>query len=120
MNIPLMKLNKTLVRCHLFHKNLGLQSLQISSTFKFDFIFMEVDCHIFLINLVYRYFRFDIASILPDILGMSFPIPLLFSEKTWYNDYKYVIPSISHEKLGLTKKVLACFPILRCIPRIPR
>ena len=25
--------------CHLFHKNLGLQSLQISSIFKFNFIF---------------------------------------------------------------------------------
>ena len=42
---------------------------------------MEVDCHIFLINLVYRYFRFGIASISPDILGISFPIPLLFSGK---------------------------------------
>ena len=27
------------VQCHLFHKKLGLQSLQITSTFKFNFIF---------------------------------------------------------------------------------
>ena len=30
---------KNLVRCHLIHKKSGLQSLQISSTFKFNFIF---------------------------------------------------------------------------------
>ena len=29
MNMPLIKLNKILVSCHLFHKKLGLQSLQI-------------------------------------------------------------------------------------------
>ena len=39
VNVPLIKLSKNLVHCHVFHKNLGLQSLQISSTFKFNFIF---------------------------------------------------------------------------------
>ena len=39
VNVPLIKLSKNLVRCHVFRKNLGLQSLQISSTFKFNFIF---------------------------------------------------------------------------------
>ena len=42
---------------------------------------MEADYRIFLINLVYRYFRFDIPSIPPDILGISFPISLSLSEK---------------------------------------
>ena len=31
---PLLKLNKSLVRYHLFRKKVGLQSLQISSTLK--------------------------------------------------------------------------------------
>ena len=42
---------------------------------------MEADCHIFLINQVYWYFRFDMPSISPDILGISFPMSLSFSEK---------------------------------------
>ena len=42
---------------------------------------MEADCHIFLINLVYPYFRFDIPSISPNILGISFPMSLSLSEK---------------------------------------
>ena len=37
--MPLVKPKKNLVRCHLIHKKSGLQSLQISSTFKFNFIF---------------------------------------------------------------------------------
>ena len=37
--MPLVKLNKNLMRCHLFHKKSGLQSLQISCTFKFNFVF---------------------------------------------------------------------------------
>ena len=32
--------------------------------------FMEAHCHIFLINLVYRFLRFDIPSISLDILGI--------------------------------------------------
>ena len=40
MNMPLIKLNKILVCCHLYHKNLGLKYVQISSTFKFNFIFI--------------------------------------------------------------------------------
>ena len=35
----LIKLNKILVRYLLFHKKLGLQSLQISPIFKLSFIF---------------------------------------------------------------------------------
>ena len=42
MNIPLIKLNKILVRCHLFHKKLGLQSLEV--IFKFNFIFTLLHC----------------------------------------------------------------------------
>ena len=42
---------------------------------------MEADCHIFLINLLYRFFGFDIPSISLDILDMSFPMSLsLFKE----------------------------------------
>ena len=37
--MPLIRLNKILLRCHLFHKKLELQSLEISATFKFNFIF---------------------------------------------------------------------------------
>ena len=39
VDVPLVKLKKNSVRCHLFPKKSGLQSLQISSTFKFSFIF---------------------------------------------------------------------------------
>ena len=39
MNMPLIRLNKILMRCHLFHKKLGLQYLQISSTFEFIIVF---------------------------------------------------------------------------------
>ena len=42
---------------------------------------MEADCHIFLINLVYGFFQFDIPSISLDILGISFPMSLSLSEK---------------------------------------
>ena len=42
--MPLIKLNKILVRCHLFHEKLELQSAQISSTFKFNFIFTLLPC----------------------------------------------------------------------------
>ena len=38
------QLNRILVCCHLFHKKLALQSLQISSTFKFNFIFTLLRC----------------------------------------------------------------------------
>ena len=37
--MPLIKLNKILGRCNLFHQKLGLQSLEIFSSFKFIFIF---------------------------------------------------------------------------------
>ena len=36
--MPLIKVNKKLQHCHLFQKRLGLQSLEISFTFKFSFI----------------------------------------------------------------------------------
>ena len=39
MNMCLIKLNKNLLRCHLFHKNIILQSQQIISTFTFNIIF---------------------------------------------------------------------------------
>ena len=32
--------------------------------------------------------------------------------KTWYNDHKFVIPGIWHEKIVLTKFWLSCFPFL--------
>ena len=37
--MSLIKLNRNLLLCHLFHKKLGQQSQQIFSTFKFNFIF---------------------------------------------------------------------------------
>ena len=37
--MSMIKLNKNLVRCHLFLKKLGLQLQHIFSTFKFNFIF---------------------------------------------------------------------------------
>ena len=46
-----------------------------------DYTCMEADRHIFLINLVYRLFRFDIPSISLDILGISFPMSLPLFEK---------------------------------------
>ena len=42
--MPLMKLNKILVCCHLFHKKLDLQSLEVYSTFKFISIFIMLPC----------------------------------------------------------------------------
>ena len=39
VNVLLMNLNKKLLRFHLFHKKLRLQSLQIFLTFKFNVIF---------------------------------------------------------------------------------
>ena len=39
MIMALIKVNKILLHCHFTHKKLGLQSLQISSTFKFSFMF---------------------------------------------------------------------------------
>ena len=42
--MPLIKLNKIPVLCHSFHRKLGLQSLQISPTFKFNFISTLLSC----------------------------------------------------------------------------
>ena len=56
--------------------------------------FMKDDCHIFLINLVYQFFQFEIPSLSLDILGISHSI----SGKPG-----------SHEKLGLTNHFLAYF-----------
>ena len=39
VDVPLVKLKKKLVCCHLFHKKSALKSLQIFSTFKFNFMF---------------------------------------------------------------------------------
>ena len=50
----LIQLNKNLVRFQLFEKILGLQSQQIFSTFKFNFIFTLLSpCTINPINEVY-------------------------------------------------------------------
>ena len=42
---------------------------------------MEAGCHIFLMYLAYCLFRFDLTSTLPDIPCISFPMPILLSEK---------------------------------------
>ena len=42
---------------------------------------MEANSHIFLINLVYQFFRFGIPGISFDILGISFPVSLSLSGK---------------------------------------
>ena len=42
---------------------------------------MEAGCHIFLIYLVYCFFRFDIPSISLDISCILFPMPISLSEK---------------------------------------
>ena len=64
---------------------------------------MEADWHMFLINLVYEFFQFDIPRVSLDVYSV-YPISNVnfnFS-KTFYNDYKCVMPGITHEKLGLT------------------
>ena len=43
--------------------------------------YMEAGCHIFLIYLVYRFFRFDMPNISLDISGISFPMSISLSEK---------------------------------------
>ena len=43
--------------------------------------FLEAGCHIFLIYLVYCFFRFDIPSISLDILCILFQVPISLSEK---------------------------------------
>ena len=42
---------------------------------------MEADCQIFLINLLYRFFWFDMPSFLLDTLCISFPMSLLYSKR---------------------------------------
>ena len=49
--MPLIRLNEVLVRCHLFHRKLEPQTLQISSTFKFNFIFTLPCRETFLIKI---------------------------------------------------------------------
>ena len=44
INMPLIKLNKILVSCHIFHKKLSRSSLQIFSTFKFSFFLTLLPC----------------------------------------------------------------------------
>ena len=65
---------------------------------------MEASCHIFMICLVYRFFRFDILSISFDIPGISFLKLLSLSEKTGIMITKCVIPGILHKKPSLQKK----------------
>ena len=65
---------------------------------------MEAGCHIFIICLVYRFFRFDILSISLDIPGISFLKSLSLSEKTGTTITKCVIPGILHKKPSLQKK----------------
>ena len=67
--------------------------------------FVEADCQILLNCPVYRFFWFDVPNIWIDILDIWFSISLSLSQKTGYDDYKCVIPGISHEKLGLIKNV---------------
>ena len=70
-------------------------------------LYLDVDCPIFLTNLVHPFFRFDIQVYHLIYWVYYFQCHLHFL-KNWYNDYKYVIPGISHEKLGLKK----CFSLL--------
>ena len=82
---------------------------------------MEANCHMFLINLEYRFLRFDIPSISLDILDISFPMSLSLSEKpgiTIANVFKKNVLGISQKKLGLTKKLPACSPFLYYITGI--
>ena len=69
MNMLLVRLNKILVRCHLIHKKIGLQSLQISSTFEFNIIFtlhcgetllITNSIHVFDFKLIHHLNTYDI------------------------------------------------------------
>ena len=63
MNIFLIRLNKILLGGHLAHKKIALQSLQISSTFKFNFIF-TLPCGetLLITNSIHKCLRFQIDS----------------------------------------------------------
>ena len=67
--MPLIKLNKILVRCHLFHKKLRLQSLQVSSSFKFNVIFTLVPCGetLLITNSIH-------VSLIPNLLTRAQPL----------------------------------------------
>ena len=69
---------------------------------------MEVDCHLFLTYLVYRFLRFDLPCILLGILGISFPMSLF--EIPGITIVNCVMPGILHEKLDLTKIFLSWLP----------
>ena len=61
MNVSLMRQNKILVCCNLFHKNSALQSLQISSTFKFSFIFTLPCGQTLITNSMHTFFDFKLS-----------------------------------------------------------
>ena len=62
-NMSLIILNKNLMQCHLCHKKLGLQSLQISFTFKFNFIHkLYLALNRYYSQIQYTYLQFQINS----------------------------------------------------------
>ena len=72
---------------------------------------MEADCRMLFVNLIYRFFRFDIPSISLDILDISFPVSLPFSDKPGITIKKCVILATSHEKLVLTTTKINLLPV---------
>ena len=69
---------------------------------------MEVDCHLFLTYLVYRFLRFDLPCSLLGILGISFPMSLF--EIPGITIVNCVMLGILHEKLDLTKTFFSWLP----------
>ena len=76
--MPLIRLNKFLVRYNSFHKKLSLQSLRISSTFKFNFIFTLPSVHTCL--------SFQIDS--PMHLNTTILIDHYLPVQTHHNNYR--------------------------------
>ena len=57
--MTLIRLKKILVDCHVFHKNLGLQSLQTFFTFKFNIIIrLHYGEALLITNLIHLFFDF--------------------------------------------------------------
>ena len=87
VNMPLIRLNKILVRCHWFHKKLGLVTLQISSTLKFNFIF-TLPCGetLLITNSIHKCLRFQIDSSM-QLNSYDINQPL-FTVQIHHNNYR--------------------------------
>ena len=71
---------------------------------------MEAFCHIFLIYLVYCFFSIWYTQYITWYTRHIISNANFTFWKTWYNDYKCVIPGISQEKISLKNFFLASSP----------